>query len=114
MGEDENFFCLVLERMHGGEVYDLIKQLGQISEADVHRLMVPVFDGLFYCHELGIAHRDLKLENLLLTSNELEKATVKITDFGMSRRVSAEEMAETVCGSPAYVAPEIIAQRPYD
>jgi len=112
--EDDDYFCLVLERMHGGELYAKIKELGHIPEAEIHRLMVPVFDALFYCHDLGITHRDLKPENLLLTSNELKKATIKITDFGMSRRVSADEFAETVCGSPGYVAPEVISQKPYD
>lgn len=76
--------------------------------------MVPIFDAVFYCHQLGITHRDLKLENLLLTSHDLGEAAVKITDFGLAREVDPANLAETICGSPSYVAPEILSSRSYD
>ena len=60
--------------MAGGELYDQIKTLGHLAEEEIHRLLIPVFDGLFYCHQLGITHRDLKPENLLLTSSTISKA----------------------------------------
>jgi calcium/calmodulin-dependent protein kinase I len=77
--------------------------------------MIPLFDAVFYCHELNIVHRDLKPENLLLDCTELENATIKISDFGLSRYVTAEEMATTTCGTPGYVAPEVLSKKnPYD
>jgi len=76
--------------------------------------MVPVFDGVFYCHELGIAHRDLKPENLLLTDEDVSTAMVKISDFGLARGISGSNLAETCCGTPGYVAPEVIGKQPYD
>ena len=88
--EDKHFFCLVLERMPGGELYNHIKTLKCLPEADVHRLMVPVFDAIFYCHGMGIAHRDLKPENLLVSLDDLDEAIIKVSDFGLARKVTKE------------------------
>ena len=76
--------------------------------------MSPLFDAVFYCHGLGIVHRDLKPENLLLDTKDLEKATIKISDFGLARFVTSEELATTTCGTPGYVAPEVLTKKPYD
>ena len=76
--------------------------------------MTPLFDAVFYCHSLGIIHRDLKPENLLLDNRDLEKATIKISDFGLARFVTEETLATTTCGTPGYVAPEVLSLQPYD
>jgi calcium/calmodulin-dependent protein kinase I len=76
--------------------------------------MVPLFDALLYCHELGILHRDLKPENILFDKKDIENATIKISDFGLARYVSNSEMATTTCGTPGYVAPEILRKTSYD
>ena len=76
--------------------------------------MVPLFDALIYCHSLGVVHRDLKPENLLLDSKNLEKATIKISDFGLSRFLSEAQLTTTTCGTPGYVAPEVLQREPYD
>jgi serine/threonine-protein kinase CHEK2 len=76
--------------------------------------MRPLFDAVVYCHALEIVHRDIKLENILLTSKELETAQVKITDFGLSKSLAGEQFATTLCGSPGYIAPEILNETPYD
>lgn len=112
--EDNTYFCIVLERMKGGEIYSQVCDKNRLDEKTVHRIMVPVFDAVFYCHELGIAHRDLKPENLLLTDEVMDKASVKISDFGLARGISGGNMAETCCGTPGYVAPEVIGKQPYD
>lgn len=80
----------------------------------MQKLVAPLFDAIMYCHDMGIVHRDLKPENLLLTAPKLEDATLKIADFGLARYVSEEEMAKTVAGTPGYIAPEILQQKPYD
>ena len=79
-----------------------------ITEKLAQQIMTPLFDAVIYCHGLGIVHRDLKPENLLLTSKNLEKATIKISDFGLARFLSHEQLATTTSGTPGYVAPEIL------
>jgi calcium/calmodulin-dependent protein kinase I len=62
---------------------------------------------------MGVVHRDIKPENLLLTAKELEKGVVKISDFGFARFLQSDELANTRCGTPGYVAPEIVMGNPY-
>ena len=77
-------------------------------------MMIPLFDAVFYCHEMGIAHRDLKPENLLLSTDNLSRSTIKLADFGLATFVLQDEPLLTVAGTPGYIAPEIIKQKPYD
>jgi serine/threonine protein kinase len=77
-------------------------------------MMKPLFDAVIYCHGKGIVHRDLKLENLLLSSNELSQSTIKLADFGIACFTGADEPLSKVVGTPGYVAPEVISRKPYD
>jgi len=61
-----------------------------------------------YCHSHGIIHRDIKPENLLLADADKSIGSLKIADFGLSRILSDDDFADTICGSPGYVAPEIL------
>lgn len=123
--EDHAHYCLVMELMQGGEVshkkqlqltlllfqlFDHIIQKSTFSEVEAHKVMVPLFDALIYCHDLGIVHRDLKPDNLLFNVKDLDKATIKISDFGLARYVTSEQLASTTCGTPGYVAPEILSR----
>ena len=72
-----------------------------------------MIDALSYCHSKGIVHRDIKPENLLLQSKEIGIASLKIADFGLSRLLDEDQMASTACGTPGYVAPEILMSQPY-
>ena len=78
--------------------------------------MAPIFDAVIYCHERNIVHRDIKPENLLLTNKDISKAVIKISDFGLARFLKTEEdeLCETTCGTPGYVAPEVLEKKPYD
>ena len=68
-------------------------------------------DGINFCHKLGICHRDLKLENLMLTGEEPEPPSVKIADFGLSvLQASPGNLSGTFCGSPLYAAPELMTE----
>jgi len=58
---------------------------------------------------MGIIHRDIKPENLLFSSKDLSQGVIKVSDFGLARFISEEKMATTTCGTPGYVAPEIVA-----
>jgi serine/threonine protein kinase len=105
--ENEKNYCLVLELMQGGELYDALIEKVNLSEKEVHSLMVPIFDAVIYCHGLGIAHRDIKPENLLMTVKDPTQAILKISDFGFARLVN-NGLATSDVGTPSYVAPEIL------
>ena len=64
-----------------------------------------------YCHDLGIAHRDLKPENLLYQTTD-EDSEIKIADFGFAKVANEAVVMSTMCGTPGYFAPEVIARRP--
>ena len=112
--EDKAHYCLVMELMRGGELFDHIITKQNFSEQEAHKFMVPLFDAMMYCHDMGIVHRDLKPENLLFGSKDLTNGTIKISDFGLARFISSEHLATTTCGSPGYVAPEILKKMSYD
>lgn len=77
-------------------------------------MIAPIFDALIYCHALGIVHRDIKPENLLFNRRDFNRAVIKVSDFGLARFVDEEKLATTTCGTPGYVAPEVLEQRPYN
>ncbi|KAH9766564.1 CBL-interacting serine/threonine-protein kinase 1 [Citrus sinensis] len=86
---------------------------GRLQEAEGRKLFQQLIDGVSYCHNKGVFHRDLKLENILLDS----KGNIKISDFGLSalpQHFRDDGLLHTTCGSPNYVAPEVLANRGYD
>ena len=109
--EDEKRYYLVTEICKGGELFDEILQRGKFSERDGAVLMKQVLSCINYCHQANIVHRDLKPENLLYETED-EHSSIKITDFGLARFVH-NELATTACGTPNYVAPEIIQGQGY-
>ena len=86
----------------------------RFSEAEARDVIAPIFDALIYCHALGIVHRDIKPENLLFNRRDFNRAVIKVSDFGLARFVDEEKLATTTCGTPGYVAPEVLEQRPYN
>ncbi|XP_038987686.1 CBL-interacting protein kinase 8-like isoform X8 [Phoenix dactylifera] len=102
---------IILEFITGGELFDKIVHHGKLSEADARRYFQQLVDGVDYCHSKGVYHRDLKPENLLLDS----QGNLKISDFGLSA-VSAQgvSLLHTTCGTPNYVAPEVLSHKGYD
>ena len=105
--DEKDCIYLVLELLAGGELFDRIVEKENYSEKEAADTIRPIVDAIRYCHTLGIIHRDLKPENLLYMTAE-EGSVIKITDFGLARFVQ-NELATTACGTPNYVAPEIIS-----
>jgi calcium/calmodulin-dependent protein kinase I len=96
---------IVMELMRGGELYEKIVEKKHFSEKDASYLMRQVFHALEYLHSIGVVHRDLKLENMLLVNKDgLE---MKLADFGLSKLYSGQAL-QTACGTPFYVAPDIL------
>ncbi|KAA8591445.1 hypothetical protein FQN60_002388, partial [Etheostoma spectabile] len=101
----------VLRRVAGGELFDRILDRGVYSEKDASSVIQQVLQAVSYLHENGIVHRDLKPENILYFSQD-ENSKIMISDFGLSKIVESDIMS-TACGTPGYVAPEVLAQKPY-
>ena len=108
--------CVVMELVEGSTLLDYANAYGTISEARARRLMGQLVLIIEYLHtELGIVHRDIKCENLIIDN----QGNIHLIDFGFARRCEQNYLGEnqwflTTCGSPAYVAPEIIENRPYN
>lgn len=107
--ESGNRCCLVLEFVSGGELFDKILEAKRFNEATARLYFHQLMSGVHYCHSKGVAHRDLKPENLLLDAN----GVLKISDFGLGSR-QQNCLLETVCGTPCYVAPEVMTGHGYN
>jgi calcium/calmodulin-dependent protein kinase I len=105
-----------MEILTGGELFDRIIAKGHYSEADARKLAITILTAIKHLHENGVAHRDLKPENILL-KDTTEDAIIKITDFGLSKIFSddlaGEVTMKTACGTPGYVAPEVLTHENY-
>ncbi|KAI3931464.1 hypothetical protein MKW92_002668 [Papaver armeniacum] len=103
----------VMEFIKGGELFAKVAK-GKFSEDLSRKYFQQLISAVGYCHSHGIFHRDLKPENLLLDDN----GDLKVSDFGLSAikddQVWTDGLLHTLCGTPAYVAPEILAKRGYD
>uniref|UniRef100_A0A803TC08 Calcium/calmodulin dependent protein kinase I n=1 Tax=Anolis carolinensis TaxID=28377 RepID=A0A803TC08_ANOCA len=96
----------------GGELFDRIVEKGFYTERDASKLIRQILDAVKYLHDMGVVHRDLKPENLLYYSLD-EDSKIMISDFGLSKIEGSGSVMSTACGTPGYVAPEVLAQKPY-
>jgi len=115
--EDEKYFMIFMELMEGGDLLSHIlkdQESQTFSEKDARDIILALTNAVVYCHDKGIVHRDIKLENLLLQIEPDNSFTVKLSDFGLSRSLDEGELAEEVCGTLTYCAPEVLSQKPYD
>ena len=104
--EDENYIYIVMELLEGGNLLTFINEQGSLPEDNAKHIFRQLVSAMEYLHDtLKVVHRDLKAENLLFDKNN----NLRIIDFGLSRRnVEDGDVCTTVCGSPAYAAPEVI------
>lgn len=110
--EEPQYYYLVTELLEGGELFDRIVSKAYYNEKEARDVCKILFEAMAYCHSKQIAHRDLKPENLLLvsTTNDSE---IKIADFGFAKKAPNDACLRTQCGTPGYVAPEILEGVPY-
>ncbi|MED6160209.1 CBL-interacting serine/threonine-protein kinase 23 [Stylosanthes scabra] len=104
---------IVLEFVTGGELFDKIASRGRLKEEEARRYFQQLICAVDYCHSRGVCHRDLKPENLLLDASGM----LKVSDFGLSslpQQVREDGLLHTTCGTPNYVAPEVIHNKGYD
>jgi serine/threonine protein kinase len=110
--EDDEKVFLILEYLEGGDLFNKIIAAEHFTERYCAILARKLLSALAYMHDQNIIHRDLKLENIMMTSVD-EESDVKIVDFGFAAEMTPENM-KIFCGSPGYVAPEILKKLPYD
>lgn len=105
---------IITELLKGGELLEAMLNLGSYTEAEARLIMKQLLEGLEYMHKAGVTHRDLKLENLLLARKN-DISSLRIADFGLAKAAMQSKQAamETTCGSPMYVAPEVIGGKKY-
>lgn len=117
------YIFLVLELCDGGDMAQWVKAHGPLSELDARHVFTQVCAGLQYLSERSLMHRDLKLSNLLLhrravadggDAGSITSWTVRLADFGFARHLDGSQLAETLCGSPLYMAPELLSGAAYN
>eukprot|EP01113_Clastostelium_recurvatum_P043895 TRINITY_DN7337_c0_g1_i1.p1 TRINITY_DN7337_c0_g1~~TRINITY_DN7337_c0_g1_i1.p1 ORF type:complete len:639 (+),score=162.20 TRINITY_DN7337_c0_g1_i1:1685-3601(+) len=107
----ERHIVLVLEYCAGGDFSRYIRRHRRLTESRAQTFMSQLADGLKFLRQKDIIHRDLKPQNLLLSDHA--NPTLKIADFGFARFIEAQSLADTLCGSPLYMAPEILKLQNY-
>lgn len=100
--------------MQGGDLFDYVKTK-KVGEKEAAFVTYQILEALEYLHMNGIVHRDLKPENLLIEKDPDTNTIIqtKIADFGLSKIVEVNELMHEACGTPAYVAPEILRKTGY-
>ncbi|XP_026660453.2 CBL-interacting serine/threonine-protein kinase 21 isoform X2 [Phoenix dactylifera] len=101
---------LVMEYVPGGQLSDKLYYLKRLDEREARKFFQQLIDAMDYCHGRGVYHRDLKPENLLLDG----KGNLKVSDFGLCVLRKPGDLLSTACGSPSYVAPEVIVHKHYE
>jgi len=107
--ETQQQFFMVMEYASGGDLLRYIKKRRKLSEDEARRFFRQIVFGLGHIHSRGVLHRDIKLDNILLD----EDGSVKICDFGISKVIVKSDIIKEQCGTPAYIAPEIITNEGY-
>ena len=110
---EPEYYYLVTELMNGGELFDRIASKVSYNEDEARNVTRTLLKVLEFCHSKQVAHRDLKPQNLLLTSKNSD-IDIKVADFGFAKKCGADGHFKTQCGTPEYVAPEILNSVPYD
>lgn len=110
--ESDTTIYLVMEYINKGDLYSLLKRekKGRLTEIQARPIFLQILRGLDYIHSQGVLHRDIKLDNILLDNNN----TIKICDFGISRMIIPDHRMTEQSGTPAFMAPEIIAGQGYE
>ncbi|XP_055017992.1 serine/threonine-protein kinase ULK1a isoform X2 [Boleophthalmus pectinirostris] len=110
---------LVMEYCNGGDLAEYLHSKGTLSEDTIRIFLQQIVQAMKVLQGQGILHRDLKPQNILLCHGERRRASslntcIKIADFGFARHLQTNTMAATLCGSPMYMAPEVLMSQNYD
>ena len=112
--ETKSNMYIIMEQVSGGELFDHIKTY-ELEENEVSLTMFELIQAINYMQVCGVVHRDLKPENILIEKDPdtEEIKHIKVTDFGLSKIARPNEVMMESCGTPAYVAPEVLHKKGY-
>jgi serine/threonine protein kinase len=111
--ENSDYYYIVLEYMQGKDLFDYIQFRNfKLGEQRVKELSYQIGIAIKYLHSYGIVHRDLKLENVMMSDNT-ESGVPKLVDFGLAKMIGPNEKADEPFGTLGYVAPEVLRKEPY-
>jgi serine/threonine protein kinase len=108
--QDSEHYFLFMEYCSHGELFNFVHDHGRLKEVQARFIIREVLEALHYIHSQGIAHRDIKLENIFIS----EQCHVKIGDFGLGKNVGDDGFCATSCGSPYYASPECLSGSLYN
>ena len=107
--ESEQYMLIIMEYISGGNLQNFVKKRRKLCEKTAKILFRQIIQGIRYIHSRGIVHRDIKLENILLDLNNI----IKICDFGVGKLIKPNTILKDQCGTPVYMAPEILRGNGY-
>jgi len=111
--ENSDYYYIVLEYMQGKDLFDYIQFRNfKLGEYRVKELSYQIGIAIKYLHSYGIVHRDLKLENVMMSNNS-DSGVPKLVDFGLAKMIGPNEKADEPFGTLGYVAPEVLRKEPY-
>ena len=106
--ENYDYYFMVMEFMGGKDLFEYLEKRGfKVPEQRAKEITLQIIKGVQYLHSFSIVHRDLKLENVMMT-DDTEKAVAKLVDFGLSKILGPGEGARETCGTLGYCAPEVL------
>ncbi|NXA34387.1 STK33 kinase, partial [Eudromia elegans] len=109
---------LVMELCEDGELKNILHSKGHFTENETRHIIQSLASAIAYLHKKDIVHRDLKLENILVKSSDIDEANemklnIKVTDFGLAVQKAGGSVFQSICGTPMYMAPEVISAHDY-
>uniref|UniRef100_A0A8B9PZ96 Serine/threonine kinase 33 n=1 Tax=Apteryx owenii TaxID=8824 RepID=A0A8B9PZ96_APTOW len=109
---------LVMELCEDGELKKILHSKGHFTENETRHIIQSLASAIAYLHKKDIVHRDLKLENILVKSSDIDEANemklnIKVTDFGLAVQKAGGSVFQSICGTPIYMAPEVISAHDY-
>ena len=107
--ETNKHIIFVMELCSGGDLLNYVRKRRKLTEDYAKAIFKQILDALHYCHRKNILHRDVKLDNIILDS----EGVIKLGDFGVSKIIDPNQIMFDQCGTPAYIAPEILRDKGY-
>ena len=108
--ENDKYYFIIMENVIGGSLLNAINKMGRLPESLAKNIFRQLMETIKYIHSKGIVHRDIKPDNILLNLNN----NIKLCDFGVSKEIKKGLLLLDSCGTPAFLAPEILLDDPYD